>query len=761
MTRVKSINAVFLLTFGFTLFHLQNTAYAVPCEAITGRWAWFTGGNVTLNPDGTVTSQEFGNLGTWECADTARGAFTLRWIFGNPPFVDTLTLSADGQSLSGTNQFQYPVTAKRIGSSDRVGGSFNPKAVSLRFFESGYNLPSREKRIYVNRFDKSKTRYVYWELELEFSAPGSRRNLVIEQLWYRPDGALLVNQQTTGIAIEADWTRLYYSHSYGWRDTGNWPEGSYRVDLYVVGQKVASGTFEIYGASSTESYFALGLGYYKKGMYDEAIAEFTKAIELNLQLSAAYNNRGSAYSAKRLYDQAISDYTKAIELDPKYAEAYTNRATAYKEKGQFDKAIEDYTTLIKLKPDDVYCYNKRASAYRTNGQYDLAVSDYTRVLEVYPEDEFAWFDRGDTYMKNGDYDKAIFDYTIVLGMVPEDEEALLSRAEAYVKNGQYDEADKDASKLIYKEGKSVFEADAYNLRGMARVGKAELGKGKHEWALSDYSKAIELSPKFAEAYNNRGNVHYKLNQKGKALNDFIKAKDLGFKVEKEPLGELIKLRSEAKIPSWEVSEAMLHFDAGMEHSYGIGPKDKAIAEFTKAIELNPKYAEAYLQRGIAYHAKGQQSESLSDFDTFSELDPKDGKLYSKRAGFYRNQKKYGEAVNDYSKAIEYDPEYTENYYGRGNIYIKVGRYEPAILDFTKLIELSPKDTGAYESRASAYMKTKQYNKALSDYSKIIEQYPDRGEAYFNRAAAYKTMGDNDKAAQDLKKASDLGFKTKD
>jgi hypothetical protein len=59
-------------------FAFQHHAHAAACEAILGKWAWFTKGMVTFDPDGTLVD-ESGNVGTWECTDAARGWSTLRW----------------------------------------------------------------------------------------------------------------------------------------------------------------------------------------------------------------------------------------------------------------------------------------------------------------------------------------------------------------------------------------------------------------------------------------------------------------------------------------------------------------------------------------------------------------------------------------------------------------------------------------------------------------------------------------------------------
>ena len=67
---------------GRSLF-LPDRAHAATCGPIVGKWAWFIGGKVTVNPDGTFTQQS-GNAGTWQCTDPARGSFTSavarRWL---------------------------------------------------------------------------------------------------------------------------------------------------------------------------------------------------------------------------------------------------------------------------------------------------------------------------------------------------------------------------------------------------------------------------------------------------------------------------------------------------------------------------------------------------------------------------------------------------------------------------------------------------------------------------------------------------------
>ncbi|WP_235318134.1 tetratricopeptide repeat protein [Porphyromonas gulae] len=70
------------------------------------------------------------------------------------------------------------------------------------------------------------------------------------------------------------------------------------------------------------AYYNRGIDCYIVGLYEEAIKDYSKAIELDGKFVDAYYNRGNAYYKKGSYDEAIKDYSKAIELDDKFALAY-------------------------------------------------------------------------------------------------------------------------------------------------------------------------------------------------------------------------------------------------------------------------------------------------------------------------------------------------------------------------------------------------------------------------------------------------------
>jgi hypothetical protein len=108
-------------------FVLPDRAHAANCDAIIGKWSWFTKGVVTFNSDGTMVHDP-GNDGRWECTDPGRGRITLRWRQGG--YVNQLALSPDGNGLFSTDLSQQFVTAKRMGGAGAGPSAKNTAAAS-------------------------------------------------------------------------------------------------------------------------------------------------------------------------------------------------------------------------------------------------------------------------------------------------------------------------------------------------------------------------------------------------------------------------------------------------------------------------------------------------------------------------------------------------------------------------------------------------------------------------------------------------------
>jgi tetratricopeptide (TPR) repeat protein len=101
------------------------------------------------------------------------------------------------------------------------------------------------------------------------------------------------------------------------------------------------------------------------------------------------------------------------------------------------------------------------------------------------------------------------------------------------------------------------------------------------------------------------------------------------------------------------------------------------------IEINYKDANAYCNRGNTYYDLREYKKAIENYTKAIEINPKDVNCYyyyCNRGTAYYDLREYKKAIENYTKAIEINPKYANTYYSRGNVYRKIGKYQKAIDD---------------------------------------------------------------------------------
>ncbi|MGI8821285.1 MAG: tetratricopeptide repeat protein [Chthoniobacterales bacterium] len=118
-----------------------------------------------------------------------------------------------------------------------------------------------------------------------------------------------------------------------------------------------------------------------------------------------------------------------------------------------------------------------------------------------------------------------------------------------------------------------------------------------------------------------------------------------------------------------------------------GDLDGAIADYDRAIQLNPKDAAIYNNRGLAKQEKGDLDAAIVDFNRALQLNPKDAVACSNRGNAKRDKGDLDGAILDYNRAIGFDPKYAYSYYDRGLAKKQKSDLDGAIADYNRVIEL--------------------------------------------------------------------------
>jgi tetratricopeptide (TPR) repeat protein len=225
----------------------------------------------------------------------------------------------------------------------------------------------------------------------------------------------------------------------------------------------------------------------------------------------------------------------------------------------------------------------------------------------------------------------------------------------------------------------------------------------------------------------------------------------------------------------------------------IADRRQAIQTFSKAIQLNPKYAIAYYMRAVVYRQVQDLQQSLSDFNQAIRLNPKDSDFYYNRASLKQDElhdvpgaladynqaisinPKYSYAYNnravlkknslddiqgalaDYNQAISINPQDSEVYYNRGVMKRDaLDDYEGAIQDFTQTISIDNKRFEAYYNRGILRYGQKDFPGALADFNQGILINPKNSGLFYSRGVLKaERLNDRVGAIQDLRQAAQL------
>ncbi len=527
--------------------------------------------------------------------------------------------------------------------------------------------------------------------------------------------------------------------------------------------------------SNAEGFLNRGSARRFNGDRNGAIADFSRAIELDSKSVSAIYNRGITRLQKGDYEGAIADLSRAIDLSPNTADYYNDRGLAKLRKGDNDGALADFTRAIELDPKSALAYRNRALAKDIKKDADGALADYNRAIELDPKNASAFNNRGNIKKAKGDLDGAIADFTSAIGL--NDKLAIAfaykNRGEAKQAKGDADGAKEDLKRageldpeLMSEESRAASEkatsptpstpAEDESVADLVNGGIEKGKNGDVDGAIADFNRAIELDPKDDAPYFNRAQAKWLKKDAAGAVADYTKAIELG---STNPAA--YNNRGNARVENDDL--------------------DGAIADYTRAIELKPDYARAYYNRATVKRDKGDAAGADADFKEAKKLDPELAREAS--AGSSKTnrrspspappggQESSADLVNrgiekakkgdlnaallDFYRAVQRDPKNAVAYYNRA--YTKWLKQDAtgALADYTRAIELDPKYAEAYFDRGNVKGESNDPDGAIADFNRAIEIKPDYAIAYHNHGVAKKEKGDTTGAEADFKTANKL------
>lgn len=297
-------------------------------------------------------------------------------------------------------------------------------------------------------------------------------------------------------------------------------------------------------------------------------------------------------------------------------------------------------------------------------------------------------------------------YTLLLAFAAfqacqEEQVPTIEDAVNYFNDNQFEKALTTVNRVLKDNPQDYF---AWTIKG-----RSLFALNKPLEGIEAMNKTIELNPDYFQAFAYRGTMYKDIGENQKALKDINKA------IEKDTTNlDLLRIQANTL--------------------YSLGDNEAAIEKFDKLITLNDNDEESFVYRAILNKRLRYYDAALADFKRAIEINPAYDFAYEARADFftYSLTDNFEQAVEDYTKVIA---TFNENIPVQNQAYV-------------------------YNNRGFAKYQAKDFEGAIKDINTSIEFFPENAYAYKNRALVYLASANKEAMCADLAKAKTLGFEEK-
>jgi tetratricopeptide (TPR) repeat protein len=188
--------------------------------------------------------------------------------------------------------------------------------------------------------------------------------------------------------------------------------------------------------------------------------------------------------------------------------------------------------------------------------------------------------------------------------------------------------------------------------------------------------------------------------------------------------------------------------------------DEAIAHYQKALQINPRYAQAHFNLGNALRKKGSVDEEIAQYQMALQIKPNHAQARNNLGNVFDEQGRLDEAIAQFQKALQIQPDYADAHYNLGVSLRKQGRLDEAIAQYQKALQIQPGFAEAEYNLGSVFDQQGRLDEAITHYQKALQLKPAEPSVQNNLAWVLATcpeasLRDGNKAVELARQANGL------
>jgi tetratricopeptide (TPR) repeat protein len=433
--------------------------------------------------------------------------------------------------------------------------------------------------------------------------------------------------------------------------------------------------------SDAGAYNNLGVLYFRKGLTDEAIVAFSRALALDERMHVARRNLEIAYGESGLLERRLQELEERLRTNPADLEALVQSGIAEKTAGRLERAHTLFQRAIDLDQDSSVLHFLLAETLYNRGLHEEALRSVKRSIELNPDNPDALYLIG-----------------FILGDLGRAEEAADANRRAVQLNPTLVRAQANLSLEMYRHEATPSQAHKTSAGAHITLGRALRQKGYFQEALKEYERAIEGGEANAEVLQAMLELYLLQRDTGAAI-----ATAERFAREFSPTAKTWNGRGVALQLAGRHAEAEESYNRALQvdSSYPYAHNNlgvllwhkhdtkAAINSFRRALQAPNPPVEARLNLALGLFRRKHVELALEAYRQVLAAAPEHPVAWNGIGLILVELEKYSDARNAFARAIQANPDFAEAHYNMSFTLSNLGDFTAALRETKRALELDP------------------------------------------------------------------------
>ena len=472
--------------------------------------------------------------------------------------------------------------------------------------------------------------------------------------------------------------------------------------------------------------------------------------------AGAHNNLGVLYYQKGLVEDAIAAFTRALELDPKMQVAQRNLEIAYHDTGYYDRRVAQLQERLRQAPDDRDARWELGRAYAILGAHEEAVGEFEQLLAHRPKDVAAIIQVGLAEKNRGRPEAATDWFQRAVELDPGSTVVHFYLGEIYYNRGLNAEA------LAALERAVELNPDNANAHYLMAFVLGDLGR--HQEARVASKRAIQLNPPLARAQTNLSLERYNAERKSQERRQRLAPEPQvveGNELAHYNLGLAFRQKG-------YYNEALKEYRLALERGEDRRLTLQAMAELhllkrdlAAALELYdtllrevPDSPKLWNERGVALHQAGRTEDARASYRQAVDVDPKYALAWN-NLGVVQARGAAEPAIEALRTALRLQGTFNAARLNLALLLFQLRRFQLALEAYRQVLSSEPNSAAAWNGVGLVLVELKRFPDARNAFVRAVEADPDHAGAHYNLSFTLSNLGDYDGALRATKRALEL------